>query len=214
VDNQTLIILAICGFLTVIVSVGILGLMTIFRFTGQNFMSFLGFLSRDARQIDDEGTAINVERRPDLRSIADQRDFDATLAKHLVIDQTQPPTQSAQFMTQSTQSTPPPAAPAAPTSSTPYNQPLVGTPKAPTILQGSIPGSGQTPPPPVTPVQAGAFSTPPPIPTTPDAGPWQDPSLQPRDFDQYRRKRDRDDEDDLLGGLVGTNNEDDGGLLG
>jgi len=212
VDNQTLIILAVCGFLTVIVSVGILGLMTVFRFTGRNFMGFLGFLARDSKQVQDEGDErVSLSRRPDLRTIADQSDFDAALAKHIVTDQ--PQRQPAAYAANAA----PPSAPFAPANASPYNQPFAGTPKPPTILPGTIPGSNQAPPPVVYPTQNAPAAQPSPAviqPITPTSLGWDDPALPPRDFDKYSRARDRDDEDDLLGGLIGSGNGDDGGVLG
>jgi hypothetical protein len=221
-QDNTLIILGICGFLTVCFGLLVLAFITIFRFGGRNFLGFLGILSRGAKEADAETSGRFVPSRRDLHNVAQEHDFEAALAKHIVTDElapTHPPAQSAQSVN--------PYTPSAPTSSQPAAQPA--TRFSP---EGSRPSftRGDTPPPaaPINPTNApphpqfGAQSRPaaitppssqpptePPTPTTPDDLGWEDPSLKRRKDQRDLRRRDQDDDDDLIGGLI-----DDGNVFG
>lgn len=202
-DNNTLVVLGICGFLTVCFGLLVLAFVTIFRFSGRNFLGFFSLLVGRQRELDQDDTHVLTVHRNNLRQMASEQDFDAALAKHIVTDQpgSQPPIPTGQ-----TQVAQPPGLTA-----TPFNPPLPGTPKAPTVLPGFVPGTGQPPPnaaPPPSPRPAVVPPTPSNAPTA-DPG-WENPALTQRNFNDLRR-RDRDDDDDLFGGLLGG---DDGGVLG
>ncbi len=201
-QDNTLLILGVCGFLTVCFGLLVLAFMTIFRFTGRNFLGFLGLLVRNQKDVDKEEDRVAMMRRPNLRQIADSSDYDAALAKHTVIDH-----DPQHLPGGASQAAPPAVTP------TPYNPPLGGVPKAPTTIPGYLPGTGGAMPPPNPGAAQGA--TPPPaarpagIPPTPEDLGWDDPTLPPRRRDDPRR-RDYNDDDDVFGGLM----DDDGGVLG
>lgn len=219
IDNNTLVILGICGFLTVCFGLLVLGFTTIFRFTGRNFMGFLATLVRNQKSVDEKDTLLGTVRKPNLRRIADEDDFNAALAKHLVTDpsagpmptpgQVGSPSPSAQAAPGYTQTgfTPPPSAPN-PTTASPYNAPLAGAPKAPTVMPGYLPGTGQAAvPPPAAPRTPAPRPTAPSQNTPPPQAPsdlgWENPSLRtPSLQDRRREEQQRDEEDDLLGGLM------------
>ncbi|MFN8530319.1 MAG: hypothetical protein U0670_17095 [Anaerolineae bacterium] len=200
IDNNTLVILGICGFLTVCFGLLVLGFTTIFRFTGRNFMGFLSMLVRNQKAVDEKDSLVGTVKKPNLRRIADEDDFNAALAKHLVTDPTtgQPPAQGQVIS----------SSPAAQAASTPYNAPLTGAPKTPTVMPGYLPGTGQAinPPPaaPRTPAPrpaAPSQNTPPP--QAPSDFGWENPSLRtPNLQDRRREEQERDEEDNLLGGLM------------
>lgn len=200
-QDNTLIILGVCGFLTVCFGLLVLAFTTIFRFTGRNFMGFLGLLVRNQKDVDKDDSSQHAVRKPNLRAIADSSDFDAALAKHTVIDH-------------NPQNLPSGAAQAAPPPLTQPPPPIGGVPKQPTTLPGYIPG-GAVPPVQsgtaqgVTPPAARPAGIPPTTQPTPDDLGWEDPSLKPRRRDDLRR-RDHNDDDDVFGGLM----DDDGGVLG
>ncbi len=194
-DQQTtLIILGICGFLTVCFGLLVLAFVTIFRFTGRNFLGFLGILARNR---DEEDVDLNrVGRVPDLRSIAANADFDAALAKHVVQDELAPTHHPPTAYTGQAGASPTP-----PPNADPLGGSIPRRYSAP--QQGTV---GQTP----YGAQAGQ---PTPPPTANDLG-WVNPALPSlNDTGALRdlRRRDRDDDDDLIGGLMG---DDDGGVLG
>lgn len=189
-QDNTLIILGICGFLTVCFGLLILAFIAIFRFSGRNFLGFLGILSQGAKDADSQASGRRVPVTRDLRAVADQHDFDAVLAKHIVNDQLAP-------------TTPPNSA-----QNVPRNpQAMAGRVSIP---HGTLPPTQQVNPPPATgfppvnpPQQFGAQGA-------NDPSNWQNPSLRPRPTANDLRRRDQDDDDDLLAGLIG----DDGNVLG
>ncbi|MDX2160833.1 MAG: hypothetical protein SF162_05865 [bacterium] len=211
-NNDTLVILGICGFLTVCFGLLVLAFVTIFRYTGRNFLGFLGLLTKNNDEQKDE-TNTYVGRRPNLRHIVEQSDFDAALAKHIVTDSQQVGTTAAPLPT--AQAAPPPPQPGG------FNAPLPGAPKPPTVLPGFIPGTATAPPnaapapnpgpPPAINPPARPAGVPPTGSAASDLG-WENPALRPRDFGAARKRSTNDDDDnDLIGGLMPDG--DDAGLL-
>ncbi len=205
-QDNTLLILGVCGFLTVCFGLLVLAFLTIFRFTGRNFLGFLSLLVRNQKDVDKDDSSQHSVRKPNLRAIADSSDFDAAVAKHSVLDH-----DPQNLPSGASQAVPPPLTQA------PYNPPLSGAPKPPTTLPGYLPGTGGAVPPNapsgaaqgVTPPAARPAGIPPTTQPTPDDLGWEDPSLKTRKRDDLRR-RDHNDDDDVFGGLM----DDDGGVLG
>lgn len=196
-QDNTLILLGVCGFLTVCFGLLVLAFVTIFKYSGRNFMGFMSLLVRNQKEVDKDDDSMRSARLPNFRRIADDSDFDAAVAKHAVIDH------NAQSLPGGAAQVAPPVVQA------PYNQPLTGTPKPPTVLPGYLPGTASAQPyipQSVNPVPRSPAPPPAAAPITPDD--WDTPSLTPRRHDP--RRQDDDDDDDLIGGLLDS----EGGMLG
>lgn len=226
-EERTLVILGICGFLTVCFGLLVLVVATIFRFTGRNFMGFLGLLLQGAKDDDkNENSNQHIHRPPNLRDLAASSDFNAALAKHIVQDEISPTLNTT--------------APIPGGAQTGFTSLSPGTPASPALSpEGSLPRRIQPPPPPVSapplspyvpsgvnnppvspyavPPPFGAPSNMPPaapIVPTPESLGWENPALPSVNQNTHRDQRRQDEEDgaDIFGALLG-NGDDDGGVL-
>lgn len=89
-QDNTLVILALVGLAVVCLGLFVVLFVTVFRFTGRNFMGFLSLLVRDSKDEGNGQPSTIKPPKPDLRSIAEAQDFDSALARHVVQDEIEP----------------------------------------------------------------------------------------------------------------------------
>ncbi len=89
-QDNTLVILALVGLAVICLGLFVVLFLTIFRFTGRNFMGFLALLMRNSKDDDDNQPRVIKPPKADLRSMAEAEDFDSALARHIVQDEIEP----------------------------------------------------------------------------------------------------------------------------
>lgn len=88
--DNTLLILGLVGMAVVCAGLFVILFVTVFRFTGRNFMGFLSVLARSSKDDPADDPSFIVSPKPDLRALADSQDFDTALARHVVQDEIEP----------------------------------------------------------------------------------------------------------------------------
>lgn len=92
-DSSTWVVIALVGLAVVCIGAFFVAFVMLLRFAGSRPLGFLSMLlgERDSSR---ESGRIKTMPPPDLRAIADANDFDAALAKHVVLDSSEPRTGS------------------------------------------------------------------------------------------------------------------------